>query len=105
MKHLLEGLVHEIEAEFPESKTKRERITSTFIEYGKPGGFTAIAKTVGLPAAIATKLLLLDKLPLTGCHIPTHSAIYSRVLPELENEGLVFTEKIEEIDIVEQNNK
>ena len=93
------AIVHEIESEFPKKKKKRERITSTFIEYGKPGGFTAIAKTVGLPAAIATKLLLTDKLPITGCHIPTHSAVYSKVLPELEKEGLVFKEKIEEIDI------
>jgi saccharopine dehydrogenase-like NADP-dependent oxidoreductase len=92
------ALVHEIEAEFPKNKITKERITSTFVEYGEPGGFTAIAKTVGLPAAIATKLLLTDRLPITGCHIPTHSAVYSAVLPELEKEGLVFKEKVDQIE-------
>jgi saccharopine dehydrogenase-like NADP-dependent oxidoreductase len=92
------ALVHEIEAEIPGEEKRRKKITSTFIEYGETNGFTAIAKTVGLPAAIATKLLLNGKLPITGCHIPTHSTVYSQVLPELENEGMVFKEKEEIVE-------
>jgi saccharopine dehydrogenase (NADP+, L-glutamate forming) len=88
------AIVHEVDAEFSDKTTYIERITSTFIEYGNPGGFTAIAKTVGLPAAIAAKLILTDELPLSGCHIPTHPAIYSKVLPELKEAGLKFVEKI-----------
>ena len=58
-----------------------------------------LPKTVGLPAAIATKLLLNGKrLPITGCHIPTHPTVYSQVLPELENEGMVFKEKEEIVE-------
>ena len=91
------ALVHEIEADFPENEKRSERITSTFIEYGDPHGFTAIAKTVGLPAALAVKLVLTGKLPISGCHIPTHPAIYSQVLPELKKEGLIFKEKQERI--------
>ncbi len=49
------AIVHEIEAVYPDKSNRREKTTSTFIEYGEPGGFTAIAKTVGLPAAIAAK--------------------------------------------------
>jgi saccharopine dehydrogenase-like NADP-dependent oxidoreductase len=89
------AIVHEIEAEYPEKKNTIERIISTFIEFGQPSGFTAIAKTVGLPAALAVKLILTDKLPISGCHIPTHPAIFSRVLPELKKEKLIFKEKIE----------
>jgi len=89
------AIVHEIEAEYPHQDNMRKILTSTFIEYGEPDGFTAIAKTVGLPAALATKLLLTGKLPITGCHIPTHSAVYSQVLPELEKEGMIFKEKVE----------
>jgi saccharopine dehydrogenase (NAD+, L-glutamate forming) len=88
------AIIHEIEAEYPGNKTKNERITSTFVEYGEVGGFTAISKTVGLPAAIAAKLILTDQLPISGCHIPTHPAVYSKVLPELKEAGLTFVEKV-----------
>ena len=91
------AIVHEMDAEFPDKSIKTERITSTFIEYGEAGGYTAIAKTVGLPAAIAAKLILTDELPISGCHIPTHPAIYSKVLPELKEAGLTFVEKVTEI--------
>ncbi len=57
--------------------------------------FTAIAKTVGLPAALAAKLVLTDKLLLRGVHIPTHPAIYTQVLEELPKYGITFEEKVE----------
>jgi len=88
--------VHEIEAEFPNKKT-REKITSTLVDYGEPNGLTAISKTVGLPAAIAAKLVLNGEIPLTGCHIPTHPLIYNKVLNELESFGIKFTERRENI--------
>lgn len=37
---------------------RRERKTITLVEYGQPQGNTAMARTVGLPAAIATKMIL-----------------------------------------------
>jgi len=90
-------IVHELEAVYPKENNKRERTTSTFIHYGEPGGFTAIAQTVGLPAALAAELLLTDKLPITGCQIPTHPAVYPIVLDELGNMGYKFIEKTEEV--------
>ncbi len=90
-------LQHEIEATYPKEKNRRERILATMIEYGKAGKYTAMSKTVGLPGAIAVKLILTNKLPLTGCHIPTHPAIYEPVLKELKKLGLTFTEKFQEI--------
>lgn len=92
------ALMHEIDIEYSEPKPRKERITSTLVEYGQPDGFTAIAKTVGLPAAIAAKLVLQDKLPITGCQIPTHPAIYPPVLKELEENGLVFSERTETLE-------
>jgi hypothetical protein len=88
-------LHHELEAEFPDQGPRRERLSATLIEYGQPGGTTAIARTVGLPVAVAAKLLLTDRLPLTGCHIPTHPAVYEPVLRELEDNGLRFAESTE----------
>ncbi len=81
-------LVHEVEALYPKEKNRLEKITDTMIEYGKPRGETAISRTVGLPLAITTRLILNGKIPLTGCHIPTHPAIYRPVLVELEKAGL-----------------
>ena len=92
------AIVHELEAEYAGKKRKNEKIVSTFIEYGEPGGYTAIAKTVGLPAAIAAKLLLTGQIPISGCHIPTHPALYPKVLTELEKHGFVFSEKSEQIE-------
>jgi len=91
------AILREFEVEYPGEKKRKEKITSTFVEYGETGGFTAMAKTVGLPAAIAAKLLLTGQLPLSGCHIPTHPAIYTRVLPELQEAGFKFVEKRESI--------
>jgi hypothetical protein len=51
-----------------------------------------MAKTVGLPLAIAAKLILKGELTLTGLHIPTAKEIYEPVLKELEDYGIRFTE-------------
>ena len=90
-------LQHEIEAVFPDQGNRRERIKSTLVEFGNPGSFTAMSKTVGMPAAIATKLILTNQLPISGCHIPTHPMIYEPVLNELEQSGLKFHEQHQEI--------
>ena len=78
---------------------KQEKTFSTLVEYGDPKAkFTAIAKTVGAPAAIAAKLLLKGELELTGCHIPTHPKIYTKVMEELKTLGIEFVEKTEVMD-------
>lgn len=88
-------LHHEIVADYGENKPK-EKTTSTLVEYGNPNAkFTAIAKTVGAPAAIAAKLILNGELNLTGCHIPTNKEIYPKLLKELESLGIKFNEKVE----------
>ena len=90
-------LRHELVAEFPGEKNAKEHIVATLTDYGEPGGFTAIARTVGMPAAIATKLILQGKLPITGCHIPTTPAIYEPVMAELKQNGIVFDETVKRI--------
>ncbi len=72
---------------------RSEQITSTLVERGEAGGMTAMSKTVGLPAAIAVKLLLTGKLPLTGCQLPTEPLIYEPVLAELREAGITLTEQ------------
>ncbi len=84
-------LLHDADVEYPDGR--KVNITSTFIEYGERGGFTAMAKTVGLPAALAVKIILQGDLPLTGCHLPTHPSIYEPILAELSGLGFKFVEK------------
>ena len=77
------ALHHEFIAEWPDQRRK-QLITSTMVDFGISGGETAMARTVGLPAAIATKLLAQGKIALPGVHIPVDPLIYEPVLAELE---------------------
>jgi len=67
------------------------------VDFGVEGVETAVARTVALPAAIATRLLLEGKIRATGVLIPVAPAIYLPVLEELENTGIRFTEKVDKI--------
>lgn len=87
-------LVHEFRAVYPD---REERITSTLIDFGIPGGDTAMARTVGYPAAIAARLILEGSLRLTGVHIPVLPEIYEPVLTELESLGIRVAERAERI--------
>jgi saccharopine dehydrogenase-like NADP-dependent oxidoreductase len=55
--------------------------------------YTAMAKTVGLPLGIAAKLILEQKINLTGVQIPVMEAVYEPILEELKIEGIVFNER------------
>ena len=72
---------------------KRERITSTLIDYGVPGGASSMARTVAFPAAAATRLVLEGKLGLTGVRIPVERELYIPILEEIKAAGIVFTEE------------
>jgi len=54
---------------------------------------TSMAKTVGLPMAIAAKMMLQNKISLKGVVIPTVKEIYEPVLLELQSFGIGFEEK------------
>lgn len=71
--------------------------TSTLITKGEDNTKTAMAKTVGLPLGIATKLLLQNKLAVRGLIIPTHPEIIDKVLPELATYGIAFEDVVNEI--------
>ncbi len=71
-----------------EEKGKRKVHTVKLVSEGVIGKETAVAKTVSLPAAIAADLILKGEITLSGVWIPTHPDIYTKVLRELENEGI-----------------
>ncbi|MDD3828380.1 MAG: saccharopine dehydrogenase C-terminal domain-containing protein, partial [Anaerolineae bacterium] len=79
-------------AEYPDH---REAITSTMIDYGIPHGDTSMSRTVGLPAAIAVRMILQGEINLTGVQVPVIPEIYEPVLAELRELGIGLTEKTE----------
>ena len=85
---------HEFVAEYAD---RTEKTTSTMIDYGIPNGDTSMSRTVGLPAAIATRLILEGKITLTGVQVPVMPEIYEPVLAELDSMGIKFSEKTEVI--------
>ena len=82
-------MLHEIDYSVNE---KNEKIRSCLIVKGEDQLHTAMAKTVGLPLGIAAKLVLEEKIKLTGLHIPVIPEIYEPVLKELELNGIRFNE-------------
>lgn len=80
---------HEFEYEL-NGKTKR--LTASLVVKGEDNLYTAMAKTVGLPLAVAAKLLLQGKITARGVQIPVHAEIYEPVLTELEELGIAFRE-------------
>ncbi len=86
-------LQHTFEASYPGAK--KERITSTLIDFGIPDGDSSMARTVGLPPAIATKLILEGKIKETGVHIPVLPEFYIPILEELKQLDISFREKKE----------
>lgn len=73
---------------------KNKEIRSSLVVTGEDQKKTAMAKTVGLPLGIAAKLILQNKIKLTGLHIPVLPEIYAPVLAELEEHEIKFNEGI-----------
>lgn len=81
--------------EYPDGT--REKVVSSLIDFGEPGGDTSVSRTVALPAAIAAKLILEGEINLTGVQIPVHPEIYTPVLEEMKKLDMELKEEIERI--------
>ncbi len=66
---------------------------SQMVCLGQDKTYTAMAKTVGLPVAMAALLILNGKIKTTGVQIPIRKEVYLPVLTALEKYGIRFTEK------------
>ena len=73
---------------------ENKMIISSLIVKGQDQVHTAMAKTVGLPLGIAAKLIMEEKIKLTGLYIPVVPEIYEPVLGELEKHSIKFNEEI-----------
>jgi saccharopine dehydrogenase-like NADP-dependent oxidoreductase len=71
---------------------EQKQIDATMVCLGDDQTYTAMAKTVGLPVAIATLKILNGEISTTGVQLPTAKEVYLPILEELEQYGVVFKE-------------
>ena len=71
-----------------------KEIRSSLVCIGEDSTYTAMAKTVGLPLAIAVDLFLDGKIGLTGLHVPVLPEIYNPILAALKSHGISFREEV-----------
>ncbi len=76
-------------------KGKPYVIQSSLLVDGEDAERTAMAKTVGLPLAIAIDLFLQNRISLRGVLIPVTKELYSPILEKLAAFGIVFNERRE----------
>ena len=67
-------------------------IQASLVSEGVENGPTAMARTVGLPAGIAARLILEEKIKVRGVQIPVLPEIYEPVLEELKTHGIELRE-------------
>lgn len=67
-------------------------LNSSLVVLGENKNSTSMSKTVGLPLAIATKLVATGVIDIKGVSAPVIPEIYNPILDELEEFGVVFKE-------------
>jgi saccharopine dehydrogenase-like NADP-dependent oxidoreductase len=92
-EHDKDMIVMQHQIRYKNSKAEIKHITSSLVVIGDDPIHTAMAKTVGIPLAIASKLILQGKITARGVVIPTTKEIYDPVLKELESFGVKFEEQ------------
>lgn len=76
-----------------ELKGKEYQIESSMVCIGDDQIYTAMAKTVGLPVAIAALKILNGEIRTPGVQLPIRKEVYEPILKELAENGIVFKEK------------
>lgn len=71
---------------------EQHQIDSKMVCLGDNQTYTAMAKTVGLPVAIATLQILNGKIKTPGVQLPIRKEVYQPILKELESYGINFKE-------------
>jgi saccharopine dehydrogenase-like NADP-dependent oxidoreductase len=72
---------------------EEKQIDSKMVCIGEDQMYTAMAKTVGLPVAMAALLILNGKITTPGVQLPIRKEVYTPILKELEEYGVVFKEQ------------
>ena len=72
---------------------EKRQVESSLVVLGENQTYTAMAKTVGLPVAIAALKILKGEIKTPGVQLPITKEVYEPILKELEKYGIKFTEK------------
>ncbi len=72
---------------------EKKMMTSSMVVKGDNQTYTSMSKTVGLPTGIVVKMMLEGAISKPGIHRPIEKYIYEPVLKELEQYGIIFSEK------------
>ena len=72
---------------------EKRQIDSHMVLMGEDQTHTAMAKTVGLPVAIAAIKILKGMITTPGVQLPISREVYEPILKELEEKGIIFHEK------------
>ncbi|KAJ1723018.1 hypothetical protein LPJ53_002636 [Coemansia erecta] len=83
---------HEFGIESADGRTYDVHSSSLTVYGDAKAGETAMARTVGIPAAIATRLLLEGLVKTRGTIRPTIPEIYNPLIERLELKGIIFNE-------------
>ena len=71
----------------------KKQIDSKMVCIGDDQTYTAMAKTVGLPVAMAALQILNGNIKTPGVQLPIRKEVYLPILKELEELGIIFNEK------------
>jgi saccharopine dehydrogenase (NADP+, L-glutamate forming) len=71
-----------------------KKVISSLVQEGQDATYTAMAKTVGLPLAIAVDLFLKGEISLRGLQLPVVPELYLPILEALEQKGIRFEERV-----------
>ena len=71
----------------------KHQITSSMINIGEDQTYTSMSNTVGLPVAIAAKMILTGELKEKGVTLPIRKDVYEPILAELEQFNIRFQEE------------
>jgi saccharopine dehydrogenase-like NADP-dependent oxidoreductase len=85
------ALQHEFVIEYPD---RTEKAFSTMVDFGIPGGDSSMARTVSLPVAIATRMVVDGTIEQRGIVAPVEPNVYNPILDELATMDIECKERI-----------
>ncbi len=83
---------HEFLIEYPD---KTEKAYSTMVDFGIPGGDSSMARTVSLPVAIATRMVVDDIIKTRGIGAPVEPEAYNPILDEHATMNIECKDRVE----------
>lgn len=83
---------HEIGIKWGDGKKEHRGID--LVNYGDVDGFSAMARTVGLPTGIAARMVLTGEIQTKGVCTPLAEETYSPIIARLKKEGIEAVEQI-----------